>query len=190
MNKIFKITAFLWCALLLTSAAEAKLNLFPKARYIPELSFYDDAGKAYKLKDFKSDLLLVVLWSKKCGPCIHDLKQFNEFVPKVKDKGIRVIIISPDSEWTSVAEKKKFLQKLEITNLESYNDRKANFMKGMGIFVTPAVIIVNRNNEEVGQITGAANWGDSDVVRYMLKLKADVLKKLEEQEAADQQNQK
>ena len=30
-----------------------KLNLFPKARYIPELSFYDDAGKAYKLKDFK-----------------------------------------------------------------------------------------------------------------------------------------
>ena len=38
--------------------ADAKINIFPKARYIPELSFYADNGQAYKLKDFKSDLLL------------------------------------------------------------------------------------------------------------------------------------
>ena len=59
----------------------------------------------------------------------------------------------------------------------------------MGVFVTPAVILVNQNNEEVGQITGSVKWDDEDVMNYMLKLKAKISKQLYEQKAANQQNQ-
>ena len=100
MNKILKImtTLFLLFAIFCQSA-NAKINIFPKARYIPELSFYSDNGQAYKLKDFKSELLMAVLWSRYCGPCISDMKKLDVFSEKMKNKGIRVIIISPEKDF-------------------------------------------------------------------------------------------
>ncbi len=152
------------------------MNLFPKARYIPELSFYDKDGKEYKLKNFKSDLLMVVLWSRTCGPCVKDMGYLNDFSQKVKDKGIRVILISPESEWKNAEEREQFLERIQAAPLDNFFDRKATFMKGMGIFVTPTVILVNKDTEEVGQITGAVKWNTPEVMQYMLKLKAKISK--------------
>lgn len=190
MNNILKFMTSLFFALgFVCQTADAKINIFPKARYIPELSFYADNGQAYKLKDFKSDLLMVVLWSRYCGPCINDLKKLDKFSEKMKNKGIRVIIISPEKDFKTNAERHAFLQKIEAPHLESYVDRKSNFINGMGVFVTPAVILVNQNNEEVGQITGSVKWDDEDVADYIFKLKTKISKQLYEQKAANQQNQ-
>ena len=89
----------IFCA---NNEAQAKLNMFPQPRYVPDLSFYGDSGKAYKLKNFGADLLIAVVWSRRCGPCLADLKQLNEFALATADQGIRVILISPDGEWRSV----------------------------------------------------------------------------------------
>ncbi len=190
MNKILQLmtTLFLLFAVFCQSA-NAKINIFPKARYIPELSFYSDSGKAYKLKDFKSELLMAVLWSRYCGPCISDMKKLDTFSEKMKSKGVRVIIISPEKDFKTADERHAFLRKIEAPHLESYIDRKSNFINGMGVFVTPAAILVNRNNEEAGQITGSVKWDDDDVIDYILKLKTKISKQLDEQEAAYQQSQ-
>ena len=179
MNKIFKFITILFVLICWGSASWAKLNLFPQPRYIPELNFYDDKGNSYQLKDFQSELLLVALWSRTCGPCIKDMNSLDSFARKVEKKGIRVILISPESEWKSVEERHAFLERIEAPNLASYLDRKATFMKGMGIFITPTVILVNQNTQEIGQITGAVRWDNSDVIQYMLKLKAKALKQLD-----------
>lgn len=166
-------------------AVQAKINMFPKPRYIPELSFYGDSGKAYKLKDFKSDLLMAVVWSKRCGPCISDLKHLNAFAKKTAGKGINIILISPAKEWQTTDERKTFLKRIGAGNLVSYSDKDSNFMKGMGILVTPTVILVNKENEEAGQITGSVKWDDPEVVEYMLQLKKDMLKNLNQEKSAD-----
>ena len=132
---------------------------------------------------------MVVLWSRSCGPCINDMKKLDKFAQKVKDKGIQVILISPEKEFRTVDERHNFLKKIGAPHLISYVDRKSNFVNGMGIFVTPAVILVNQDNEEAGQITGGVDWDDNDVIEYMLKLKNDISKKLYEKKAAEQQNQ-
>lgn len=188
MNKILKILAVLWMLAGYIGTAEAKINMFPKPRYIPALSIYDDNGNAYKLTEFKSDLLMAVVWSKSCGPCLKDLVHLGRFVRKTMGKGIEVILISPDNEWKSAAEKRAFLKRLGADNMVSYNDRKSNFRGGMAIAVTPTAILVNKNGEEVGQITGSIDWDDQDVVDYMLKLKKEISEKLEQSKAADQQN--
>ncbi len=191
MNKILQIIPVLFLIFGISIApADAKINIFPQARYIPELSFYGDSGNAYKLKDFhQNELLMVVLWSRSCGPCINDMKKLDKFAQKVKDKGIQVILISPEKEFRTVDERHNFLKKIGAPHLISYVDRKSNFVNGMGIFVTPAVILVNQDNEEAGQITGGVDWDDNDVIEYMLKLKNDISKKLYEKKAAEQQNQ-
>lgn len=185
MNKILRVILLLMFFILPTAEAIAKINVFPKPRYIPALSFYGDSGKAYKLSDFNDDMLIAVVWSKKCGPCIADLKHLNKFAKKVEKQGIKVILISPESEWKTVDERRMFLLRVGGGGLISYLDRKANFRDGMGLRVTPTAILVNRNHEEVGQITGSVEWDDEDVMEYIVNLKNESLKQLDEQEAAD-----
>lgn len=169
------------------SVAQAKINIFEKPRYIPALSFYGGDGKAYGLKDFKDDLLMAVIWSKTCGPCLDDMKYLNKFVQKTSDKGIRVILISPEKEFRTFDERRNFLKKIGAPDLISYSDRNANFQNGMGIFITPTVVLVNNKGEEVGQITGGVKWDDEKVIDYMVKLKDDSLKELDERESANKQ---
>ncbi len=171
MNKIFKSLILLFVFMGIGCSAEAKLNLFPQPRYVPDLSFYGDSGKPYKLKTFGADLLIAVVWSRRCGPCLADLKPLNDFALATADKGIRVILISPDGEWRSYDEKRAFLKKFGAPNLVSYLDKKAGFMDGMGIMVTPTALLINRNGLEVGQVTGAVQWNNPKVIDYMVRLK-------------------
>ena len=172
MNKILKISFVLFSLILIwCHTADAKLNLFPQPRYVPDLSFYGDSGKRYKLKNFSDDLLIAMIWSRRCGPCLADLKPLNEFVLATAGSGIRVILISPDNEWKSVDEKRAFLKRFGAPDLVSYMDRKASFMNGMGIMVTPTALLINRDGLEVGQVTGAVQWNNPKVIDYMLRLK-------------------
>lgn len=188
MNKILKICALLLMLIGYTSSAEAKINMFPKPRYIPVLSFYDDNGNAYKLTEFNSDLLMAVVWSRTCGPCLKDLRHLGRFVKRTMGKGIEVILISPENEWKTPAEKRAFLRHLGADNMVSYVDRKSRFRDGMAVAVTPTAILVNKAGEEVGQITGSINWEDDEIVDYMMKLKKEISEKLDQSKAADEQN--
>lgn len=178
MNKILRVICILFIFLCGLNTAEAKINIFPRPRYVPQLSFYGDSGKAYRLKDFQADLLMAVIWSRRCGPCISEMKYLNKFAKSTASKGIKVILISPEKEWQSIDERRLFLKRIGAPDLVSYLDRKATFSDGMGIMVTPTVLLLNKNNEEVGQITGSVKWSDPAVVRYMLKLKNDISEQL------------
>ncbi len=171
--KNIAITVLLSCFLI--SSAEAKLNLFSPTRYLPELYFYGDSGNKYRLKDFKSDLLLALVWSRHCKPCIGDLHGLNEFARKTANDGIKVILISPAEEWRTNDERHLFLRKFGAPDLVSYLDRKSNFIAGMGIMATPTVILVSKSGREVGQITGSVNWEDPKVINYIIKLKNSII---------------
>ena len=190
MNKILRGSLLFLFFMFPITEVSAKINIFPKPRYIPALSFYGESGKAYRLTDFKEDLLMAVVWSRRCGPCVSDMKYLRNFSKKVEGQGIKVILISPESEWKTSDERRMFMERIGGLGLVNYLDRKANFRDGMGLRVTPTVVLVNRNGEEVGQITGAVNWDDDDVIEYMINLKNESLKQLDEQKSANQQNQK
>ena len=188
MNKILQIAGIVLLLLTMAFSAEAKLNIFPQPRYIPPLNFYGSDGKTYQLADFKADLLLAIIWSRSCGPCISELKNLNAFAKKMKHRGIEVILVSPEKEWKTADERRLFMNKVGAPDLATFLDRKGAFINGMGIRVTPTTILVNRNNEEVGQITGVVRWDDSDVERYMIKLRKKVLEQLNDSKTADKQN--
>ena len=190
MNKILHLITVLMLFLKIAepTAANAAINLFEQPRFVPALSFYGDSGKAFKLTDFNSDLLVAVVWSRSCGPCLDDLRRLGKFVETVQSHGIEVILISPDKEWRTVDEKRTFLRRMNAGNMVSFNDRNNRFKDGMGVSVTPTAIVLNKNAEEVAQITGSVKWDDPKVIDYMIKLKEKSSKQLEQSESADKQN--
>jgi thioredoxin-related protein len=97
-------------------------------------------------------------------------------------------LISPEKEWRTVEEKRSFLRRLNANNMVSFNDRNSRFKDGMGLAVTPTTVLVNKNGEEVGQITGSVKWDESEVIEYMRDLRKKVSEQLDESESADKQD--
>lgn len=150
------------------------VNIYPEARALPErqMFHYSDTGEAYKLSDFKEQFVVANFWSRYCTPCLRELDDLNNFSNKVADNGIKVVIISPASEWHSLEEQQKFLQKHGAPDLDFYVDKKGDLAADLGIFTSPNTVLINKKGQEIGRIRGSADWDDEDVIEYIYKIKA------------------
>ena len=153
------------------SAKEDAVNIFEISRDVPSSQITHQNGKSYRLSDFNGEFVVAVFWTKTCGPCIKELKDLNAFYKAALNEGIRVILISPDKDWKSMLEQKRFLKKYGAPNIEFYTDKKGQLAADFGIFTTPHTVLVDENAHEIGRIRGTAKWGDKRVLDYIKTLK-------------------
>ncbi len=152
--------------------AKDAVNIFEFPREMPNREIISESGKKVKISDFKGDFILLVVWSRHCTPCVRELDDLNGFVNKTKDNGIRVVMLSPDKEWESMAEQRQFLNKFKAPDLEIYNDIDGKLAEDLGIFTSPHTVLINKSGEEIGRIRGSAEWDSDDVIEYIYKIKA------------------
>jgi peroxiredoxin len=97
--------------LALASPAVADVGVGDRA---PELDVAKtEAGKAFKLKQYKGRWLLVTFGGSWCKPCAKELPAWDKMAPKYKDR-ITMIAVNIDND---VKKGKSFNQKLKIKNL-------------------------------------------------------------------------
>lgn len=150
------------------------VNIYAEPRALPqrEMFRFAENGEAYKLNDFKDQFVIANFWSRYCSPCLRELDNLNNFSKKVADNGIKVVIISPASEWHSLEEQQKFLQKYGAPDLDFYVDKKGDLSVDLGIFTSPNTVLINRHGKEIGRIRGSVEWDDDEVIEYIYKIKA------------------
>ncbi len=161
---IFPITAM--------AADSDYVNIYEEPRKFPARPFYSPTGQKLTMADFKGDFVVLVLWSRYCAPCVKELDELNEYASKVKNDGIRVILLSKASEWNGTGEQKRFLEKYDAPDLEYYSDEKGMVAEDLGIFTSPNTVLINRQGKEIGRIRGSINWDNDDVAEYIYKIKA------------------
>ena len=156
------------------------VNIYPEPRALPDRAIYryGAEGEALKLSDFSEPFIVANFWSRHCSPCIRELDDLNEFSKKVSENGIKVVIISPASEWQDIEEQQKFLARFHGQDLDFYVDKKGDLSADLGIFTSPNTVLVS-NGKEIGRIRGSADWDDDDVIEYIYKIKAQQNKKAE-----------
>lgn len=168
------IASFLFFLMLSIPYAKAGgLNIFQHSREAPQSKILHPSGMEYALSDFNGDFVLAVFWERSCGPCIKDLKGLNEFSRQAKNKGIRVILISPDSDWKSWKEHKKFLAKYGAPDVEYFTDPKGKLAGDFGIYTSPHTVLIDENGMEIGRISGRAKWEDNRILDYIAKIKRE-----------------
>lgn len=174
--KIFEKILILGLILTLSFAVQAKegANIYEVAREAPAKAVYGEAGNKVKLSDFKGDFVIAVFWSRYCFPCLSEMESLAKFAKQTKNDGIRVIMISPKSEWGGgFSEQRRFLKKFEAGNLEIYVDDKEDLAAALGIFSSPVTVLVSREGKEIGRIRGSVVWDKPEVIEYMYKIKAE-----------------
>lgn len=169
---IKKILECLLVVFMSVSTAQANINIFAYSREAPTTRIYDSYGRAASLQDFGDNFIIAVFWSKTCIPCLREMKDLNSFSKKVKDNGVKVIIISAEKDWHSREEQVELLRKYGGEDLDFYVDRGSALANEFGIFTSPHSVLIDEKNMEIGRIRGAVDWDDSDVEEYIYKLKA------------------
>ena len=110
MKKILMALLILASTAGFSLAREDGVNIYDTPREPPSRPIYTETGRKVNLADFKGDFLIAVFWSRYCAPCLRELDNLNRYQKIVRNDGIRVILISPDTEWNTVDEMKKMLK--------------------------------------------------------------------------------
>lgn len=149
------------------------VNIFETPRDVPTRPIYLPSGKKIQLSDFKGDFVIAVFWSRYCAPCLREIDNLANYQKIVKNDGIRVILISPDTEWNSAEQMQKMARKYGSGDLELFTDVNGELASDLGIFTSPNTVLLNKDGKEIGRIRGSAEWDSKDVVEYLYKIKAE-----------------
>lgn len=152
-------------------AREDAVNIYAVPRDLPRRHIVNEQGTKVKLSSFKGNFVLLMVWSRNCAPCIKELDNINGFVKKTQDDNIKVIMLSPSSEWQTAEEQRNFVTKFKAPDLELYTDTDGKLAEDLGIFTSPHTVLINTSGKEIGRIRGAAEWDDDKVVEYIKNLK-------------------
>jgi thiol-disulfide isomerase/thioredoxin len=148
---------------------------FAKPQMLPDISFYDANGKAYSLKEFYGQTILLNLWATWCAPCRTEMPTLDRLQQKRGDKDFFVLALSLDSG--GIEKPKKFFKDIKIKSLLFYHDnegavftglRKAGLVTGL-----PTSFLLDRNGCVQGTLAGPANWASDEALKLIDAAKTD-----------------
>ncbi len=153
-------------------SVSAKLEHPSDGALPPDYTFYDGAGKATKIADFKGKVLVVNLWATWCGPCKIEMPQLAKLQAEYEGKPVQVVAISIDKA-EALAEAKAFIAgKAPLT---FYNDPAAKLpwalkppAAGM-----PTTVIYGKDGFERGRVSGEADWAGAGAKAVVDKILAE-----------------
>jgi thiol-disulfide isomerase/thioredoxin len=107
----------------------------------------DINGKVHSLNDFKGQYIMLDIWATWCGPCRNEIPYFTKIVKKYKDKNIKFISISIDSnsiKWKSFLKKEAEVGSLQLIDVRA---KDSPAVKAFGINGIPRFVIIDPNGK-------------------------------------------
>jgi thiol-disulfide isomerase/thioredoxin len=134
------------------------------AKPAPDLKFHDLAGHDHHLTDLRGSLTVISFWATWCAPCREELPRLSVLSQQYAAQGVRFIAISVD-EPKDFPKIQPFLQQQHVA-LDVWTGADIGTLDRLSLGdVVPATIVLDRNGEVVGRISGEAQ--DPDVKGYL-----------------------
>jgi cytochrome c biogenesis protein CcmG/thiol:disulfide interchange protein DsbE len=138
-----RITAALAASCLLLAAGK------PLA---PDFTVKDASGADLRLSAYRGKVVLLNFWATYCVPCRTEIPWFIEFDKTYRDKGLAIIGISSDEEWSDV---KKYVAEKKI-NYRIGLGNEALATKYGGLEALPETYVIDREGRVVAHHVGLA----------------------------------
>ena len=95
-------------------------------------------------------------------PSLYKLHQNKNF------KNLEILAVNMDQP-TNKVKIRKFLNNLNIQNLEIFFDNKLNFVKEFKLRGMPTTVLINKKGEEFARIIGEVNFQDKKFLKWFSK---------------------
>ena len=137
----------------------AKVQIPAEPRPAPDYTFYDSAGKAVRIADFKGMVVVMNIWATWCAPCVAEMPTLAKLKAAYAGKEVEVVVVSIDSE-TSAAKARLFIARHEP--LAFYHDREMKLPFKINAAGAPTTVIYGRDGMEKARVAGEADWSGTD----------------------------
>jgi thiol-disulfide isomerase/thioredoxin len=159
------LTGALWGVAILGVAgvlyiiAQSSTKTPAEPRPAPDYTFYDSAGKAVRIADFKGKVVVMNIWATWCAPCVAEMPTLAKLKAAYAGKEVEVVVVSIDSE-TSAAKARLFIARHEP--LAFYHDREMKLPFKINAAGAPTTVIYGRDGLEKARVAGEADWSGAD----------------------------
>ena len=128
----------------------------------PDFTLDSLDGDKVTLSDLRGKAVVMNFWSSTCGPCIIEMPSFEKLAKLMEGKPFQIITVTSDT------------RKMAQNTAEGLNmtvpvllDHEGKVAMQYGVYFTPETVIIDPSGNLDQKITGAANWGDASVVKYL-----------------------
>ena len=131
------------------------------------LIFLDKKDQKINIKDFNGSLVLMNFWATWCEPCKKEMPSLDRLQNDPKLNNLKIFVINIEKE--NLKKVNKFLQELNIKNLEPYFDNPITLAKKLSLRGVPTTVLFNTEGKEFARIMGSIDFDDLKFIEWLTK---------------------
>lgn len=148
-----------------------KLVVHEEPQPVSEAAFLGDGEAEMTLQDLKGEVAVVNFWATWCAPCREEMPTLAALEAELGDEGVRVVTIATGRN--DPMEVARFLEEVGAGNLPEWRDPRQQLAREMGVLGLPVTVILDREGQEVGRLTGDADWSSESALAILRALAAE-----------------
>jgi len=129
------------------------------------LIFLDKKDQKINIKDFNGSLVLMNFWATWCEPCKKEMPSLDRLQNDPKLNNLKIFVINIERE--NLKKVNKFLQELNIKNLEPYFDNPITLAKKLSLRGVPTTVLFNTEGKEFARIMGSIDFDDLKFIEWL-----------------------
>jgi thiol-disulfide isomerase/thioredoxin len=140
-------------------------------RPLTAIQFEDEQGEARSLSDFRGKIIVLSNWATWCVPCRREMPTLDRLEAQLGGSGFQVVPVSIDRGGIDTV--RKFYAETAVQKLPLYVDRSGQVLRAAGAIGLPTTLVINRDGQEVGRLTGPAEWDSAEIAQFLRPLIAE-----------------
>ena len=100
-----------------------------------------------------------------CAPCKEEMPSLDDLQSNTKLNNLKIFPINIGQEDINKSE--FFFKKLNIKNLDIYNDAPITLAKKFSLRGVPTTIIFNKEGKEFARIIGSIDFNDEEFINWL-----------------------
>ncbi len=129
------------------------------------LIFLDKKDQKINIKDFNGSLVLMNFWATWCEPCKKEMPSLDRLQNDPKLNNLKIFVINIEKE--NLKKVNKFLQELNIKNLEPYFDNPITLAKKLSLRGVPTTVLFDTEGKEFARIMGSIDFDDLKFIEWL-----------------------
>ena len=129
------------------------------------LTFLDADNEILNLSDYQGNLVLLNFWATWCAPCKEEMPSLDLLVNNENLDNLKIFPINVGQDNYEKA--KKFLEDLNIKNLNLYFDTPVTLAKKFRLRGIPTSIFFNKEGLEFARIIGSTDFSDKKFIEWL-----------------------